>query len=196
MRPYPRFGGESVSFAKTSLALHILYYLYLLLSPLRRLSGSSGLLCKLAHPVHLKMHRCVIPLSPPQKKKPVWGSFSVAERVYHSQQLLSPCTYFILYFCFFPHYGFYQAHQVCALSAQTCAPCAFKNAQVCDPTLSVKTKEARLGLLSFWRRECIIRNNFSRPAHTLLFIFASFPTMAFVRLIRFALCANLRTLCI
>ena len=27
------------------------------------------------------MHRCVIPLSPPQKKKPVWGSFSVAERV-------------------------------------------------------------------------------------------------------------------
>ena len=49
MRPYPRFGGESVSFATTSLALHILYYLYLLLSPLWLLYGSSGLLRKLAH---------------------------------------------------------------------------------------------------------------------------------------------------
>ena len=28
MRPYPRFGGESVSFAKTSHALHILYSLF------------------------------------------------------------------------------------------------------------------------------------------------------------------------
>ena len=33
--------------------------------------GSSGLLRKLAHPVHLEMHRCVIPLSPPQKKEPL-----------------------------------------------------------------------------------------------------------------------------
>ena len=80
MRPYPRFGGESVSFAKTSLALYILYSLFLLLSTLWLLYGSSGLLCKLAHPVHLKMHRCVIPLSPPQKKSRS-GSFSVAERV-------------------------------------------------------------------------------------------------------------------
>ena len=80
------------------------------------------------------------------------GSFSVAERVYHSQRLLSPCTYFILYFCFFLHYGFCAAHQVCALSAQTCAPCAFNNAQVCDPTLSAKTKEARLGSFSVAER--------------------------------------------
>ena len=35
---------------------------------------------KLAHPVHFIMHRCVIPLSPPQKKSRS-GSFSVAERV-------------------------------------------------------------------------------------------------------------------
>ena len=74
MRPYPRFGGESVSFAKTSLALYILYSLFLLLSTLWLLYGSSGLLRKLAHPVHLKMHRYVIPLSPPQKKA-ARGSF-------------------------------------------------------------------------------------------------------------------------
>ena len=98
----------------------------------------------------------------------------LAERVYHSHRLLSPCTYFILYFCFFLHYGFCAAHQVCALSAQTCAPCAFENAQVCDPTLSA-TKKEPLGLLWSWfsrynsttkpRRRVdkvsgIIRNNF------------------------------------
>ena len=33
---------------------------------------------------------------------------------------------------------------------QTCAPCAFKNAQVCDPSLSAKIKEARLGLFWLW----------------------------------------------
>ena len=53
------------------LALHGLYSLFLLLSTLLLLYGSSGLLCKLAHPVHLKMHRYVIPLSPPQKKEPL-----------------------------------------------------------------------------------------------------------------------------
>ena len=57
------------------LTLHGLYSLYLLLSTLWLLCGSSGLLRKLAHPVHLKMHRCVIPLSPSKQKKPVWGSF-------------------------------------------------------------------------------------------------------------------------
>ena len=81
MRPYPRFGGESVSFAKTSLALHILYYLYLLLSPLRLLYGSSGL-----------------------------------------------------------------------RFAQTCAPCAFENAQVCDPTLSATKKKSRSGSFSVAER--------------------------------------------
>ena len=30
---------------------------------------------------------------------------------------------------------------------QTCAPCAFNNAQVCDPTLSAKTKRAALAPL-------------------------------------------------
>ena len=54
MCPYPRFGGESVSFAKTSLALHGLYSLYLLLSTLWLLCGSSGLLRKLAHPFKLR----------------------------------------------------------------------------------------------------------------------------------------------
>ena len=54
MRPYLRFGGESVSFAKTSLALYILYSLFLLLSTLWLLCGSSGLLRKLAHPFKLR----------------------------------------------------------------------------------------------------------------------------------------------
>ena len=69
MRPYPRFGGESVSFATTSNPAHTLF-LFKFSTPLL-LSGSSGLLRKLAHPVHLIMHRCVIPLSPPQKKEPL-----------------------------------------------------------------------------------------------------------------------------
>ena len=40
-----------------------------------RLIRFAHSLRKLAHPVHLKMHRCVIPLSPSKQKKPVWGSF-------------------------------------------------------------------------------------------------------------------------
>ena len=40
---YHSQGGESVSFAKTSLALYILYSLFLLLSTLWLLCGSSGL---------------------------------------------------------------------------------------------------------------------------------------------------------
>ena len=67
--------AERVYHSHVLLALHIIYSLNLSFSPLSLLSGSSGLLCKLAHPVHLKMHRCVIPLSPPQKKKPVWAPF-------------------------------------------------------------------------------------------------------------------------
>ena len=107
----------------------------------------------------------------------------LAERVYHSQQLL---TLRRLYFYLnFPHRCFYTAHQVCALSAQTCAPCAFGNAQVCDPTLSATKKEARLGLL-FCGGESVSFATTSFPARTLFFIFSSFPTMAFVRLIRFA----------
>ena len=84
----------------------------------------------------------------------------------------------------FPHRCFYQAHQVCALSAQTCAPCAFENAQVCDPTLSA-TKKEPLGLL-FCGGESVSFACASRPVHTLFFIFTSFHTIAFVRLIRFA----------
>ena len=32
---------------------------------------------------------------------------------------------------------------------QTCAPCAFNNAQVCDPTLSAKTNGAQTGSIWF-----------------------------------------------
>ena len=52
---------------------------------------------------------------------------------------------------------------------------AFAAEPLSDPPLS-----------SVWRRECIIRKDFSRPARTLFFIFTSFHTIAFVRLIRFA----------
>ena len=48
----------------------------------------------------------------------------MAERVYHSHRLLSPCTYFILYFCFFLHYGFCAAHQVCFANLRTLLSCA------------------------------------------------------------------------
>ena len=67
--------AERVYHSQQLLTLHGLYSLFLLLSPLWLLCGSSGLLCKLAHPVHLKMHRCVIPLSPPQKKRAAQAPF-------------------------------------------------------------------------------------------------------------------------
>ena len=105
--------AERVYHSQQLLTLHGLYSLYLLLSTLWLLCGSSGLLRKLAHPVHLKMHRCVIPLSPSKQKKPAWGSF-----------------------CF--------------------------------------------------GGESVSFATTSNPARTLFFIFASFHTIAFVRLIRFA----------
>ena len=88
----------------------------------------------------------MIPLSPPQKKEPL-GLLSFWRRECIIRNNFFPCTYFIIYICFFLHYGFCAAHQVCALSAQTCAPCAFENAQVCDPTLSATKKKEPLGLL-------------------------------------------------
>ena len=112
MRPYPRFGGESVSFATTSFPAHTLFFIF---------------------------------------------------TSFHTIAFI----------------------RLIRFASQTCAPCAFNNAQVCDPTLSAtKKRAARAPFL--WRRECIIRKDFSRPARTLFFIFTSFHTIAFVRLIRFA----------
>ena len=71
----------------------------------------------------------------------------LAERVYHSHVLL---TLYILYSLFLLLSTLWL---LCGSSglrfAQTCAPCAFENAQVCDPTLSAKTKRARLGSICF-----------------------------------------------
>ncbi len=73
MRPYPRFGGESVSFATTSFPAHTLFFIFASFYTMAfvRLIRFAHSLRKLAHPVHLKMHRYVIPLSPPQKKEPL-----------------------------------------------------------------------------------------------------------------------------
>ena len=64
--------------------------------------------------------------------------------MYHSQQLLTLRRLYYLYLLLSP------LRLLCGSSGlrfvQTCAPCAFKNAQVCDPTLSA-TKKEPLGLL-------------------------------------------------
>ena len=105
--------------------------------------------------------------------------------MYHSQQLLTLHGLYSLYLLLSTPLLLSGSSGL--RFAQTCAPCAFKNAQVCDPTLSATKKRSPFGAPFLWRRECIIRKDFSRPEHTLFFIFASFPTMAFIRLIRFAL---------
>ena len=70
------------SFATTSFPARTLFFMFTSFHTVAfiRLIRFAHSLRKLAHPVHLKMHRCVIPLSPPQKKSRS-GSFSVAERV-------------------------------------------------------------------------------------------------------------------
>ena len=69
----------------------------------------------------------------------------LAERVYHSHRLLSPCTYFIIYICFFLHYGFCAAHQVCALR-KLAHPVHLKMHRCVIP-LSPPQKKEPLGLL-------------------------------------------------
>ena len=59
----------------------------------------------------------------------------------------SPAHNLFFKFVLFPTITFVR---LIRFASQTCAPCAFKNAQVCDPTLSAKIKEARLGLLWLW----------------------------------------------
>ena len=109
MRPYPRFGGESVSFACTSSPAHNLFFKFVL----------------------------------------------------------------------FPTITFVR---LIRFALQTCAPCAFENAQVCDPTLSA-TKKEPLGLL-FCGGESGIRTHGTlvtytrfpivllRPARTSLHLFS------------------------
>ena len=56
----------------------------------------------------------------------------------HSQQNIYPCANFIFIYAF-PTVAFIR---LIRFALQTCAPCAFENAQACNPTPSAKTKEA------------------------------------------------------
>ena len=105
--------------------------------------------------------------------------------MYHSQQLL---TLHILYFYLnFPHRCFNQAHQVCALR-KLAHPVHLKLHRYVIPLSPPQKpqKKEPLGLL-FCGGESVSFATTSNPARTLFFIFTSFHTIAFVRLIRFAL---------
>ena len=79
------------------------------------------------------MHRYVIPLSPPQKKRAARAPFLWRRECIIRIDFSRPAQ--TLAFV-----------RLIRFASQTCAPCAFKNAQVCDPTLSA-TKKEPLGLL-------------------------------------------------